>query len=718
MNCFIRMLVLILILILSGCEGDTIQEVVSPAVPDRIQIGSGDNLVGVVGTRSIDPLAVKVLLSDGAPAENVQVIFKVEEGDATVETDLAISDKNGIALTFLTFGTSAGFVEVSASAYGLKGSPLTFNAMGVAADASILVRVSGNDQSTTVGQQLPQPIVVRAEDMYGNPTPEVTVVFSVTGGGGTVGEENVQTGTDGIASTSWILGTVAGTQTVQVTAQSLSGFPVFFSAAAQPDSPAALVIASGDNQGGITGQPLDEPLVALVTDQHSNPVSEVRVYFSVTAGDGTVDPDSSTTDDFGKASTILTLGSAGNHQVTASIGSVAQNVFHATAFSPIVIQSLTTSIDGIEINWSMNVNPGFESYEVYRSTIPPVTRSSTLITTIENEAQTTYKDQTVTLGTLYFYRVFVTFGGGMAFGSNEESATAGLLANLSEVGFDMEFDPVRDQIYVSLPSLNSIVTLSATTFQQVSTDVVGTRPQGISLSSDGERLYCALNTAGSVAAWLIGTATVDQIIIGTELDDPRTYDVLEVNPDVLLVTSSPSSNGFAYVVKVNIDFVNGHTAQRVASNRIIRARPTLAKSGDGTRAYVGEGFSPNSLYKLDMTQPSAPIILEDDHGSVSGTDRLEVSPDFTRIYLRSGQVLQTSDFNQIGSIGYGVPRLSSDGSLCYVGTSSEVQVWRTDTYLQVDGVSIPYGVNQMLVLPSKGYIAVLAGSHVFAIPIP
>jgi hypothetical protein len=227
-----------------------------------------------------------------------------------------------------------------------------------------------------------------------------------------------------------------------------------------------------------------------------------------------------------------------------------------------------------------------------------------------------------------------------------------------------------------------------------------------------------LNTAGSVGAWLVGTATVDQIIIGTELDDPRTYDVLEVNPDEVLVTSNPGSNGFAYVVKVDIDFAGGHSAQRVASNRIIRARPTLARSGDGTRAYVGTGFSPNSLYKLDMTQPSAPIILEDDHGSVGGTDRLEVSPDLSRIYLRSGQVLQTADFNQIGSIGYGVPRLSADGSLCYVGTSSAIEVWRTDTYLQVDGIPVPYGVDQMLVLPNKGYIAVLSGARVFAVPIP
>jgi len=704
-------------LLFTACEGDTINEAPPSATPERIQISDGNNVVGVVGTRASDPLVVKVLLSNGDPAENVQVVFKVEQGDAAVEDDVVKSDANGIALTYIVFGTTAGAIEISAKASGLKGSPLTFSAISVAENAARLVRVSGNGQTGTVGQQLTDSLVVRAEDAHGNPVEGETVTFAVMTGGGSVAEAGVQTAVDGIAATTWILGTVAGVQAVQASVAP-AGIPVDFWAMAEADVPAALAIKSGDNQGGVVGQTLDGPLVVLVTDQYANPVPGVAVGFELTGGDGSVDPTSDTTDTAGTASTMLTLGSAGAHQVTASAQSLSQKVFSAMAFEPVTLQPLTKDVNGINIDWNTNTNPGFQSYEVYRSTTSPVTQSATLVTTITSEAQTAFEDKNVAIGTLYFYRVFVTFDGGFAFGSNEEAATAGLFTDLSEVGFDMEYDAARDQIYVSLPNQNSIATLSATTLGQVNSTVVGTRPLGISLGGDGERLYCALNTAGSVAAWLVGTATVDQIIIGTELGDARTYDVLEVNPGEVLATSSPGSNGFAYIVKIDIDFINGHTAQRVASNRIIRASPTLAKSSDGTRAYVGEGFSPNSLYKLDMTVPSAPIILEDDHGSVGGTDRLEVSPDGARIYLRSGQVLRTSDFNQIGSIGGGVPRLNTDGSLCYVGVSSAVQVWRTDTYLQVDAVAVSNGVSQMLVLPSKGYIAVLSGARVVAVPIP
>ena len=69
-------------------------------------------------------------------------------------------------------------------------------------------------------------------------------------------------------------------------------------------------------------------------------------------------------------------------------------------------------------------------------------------------------------------------------------------------------------------------------------------------------------------------------------------------------------------------------------------------SHDRQWVYVGEGFGPNSLYKLDAADPLAPIVLEDAHGTVDGTDRMSLSPDGTLIYLRSGQVLRTASFNR------------------------------------------------------------------------
>lgn len=232
-------------------------------------------------------------------------------------------------------------------------------------------------------------------------------------------------------------------------------------------------------------------------------------------------------------------------------------------------------------------------------------------------------------------------------------------------GFDMAVDDSRALIYVSVPTANEVVAISALSFQVVGTMSPGNNPRGIDISGDGSTLYVALNGAGSVAVVDLGTFTLaDTINIGTLLDHPTTWDVAEGMPGEVFVSANPSSGGFAYIVR--IDRNNGNSAARVASNRIIRAGPTLRVSTDRQAMYVGEGFSPNSLYKLDITQPSAPIVLEDNHGSVSGTQHTALTPTGDAVFLSSGQVLNTASFNQLGSIASGRSAISRSGLYAFV----------------------------------------------------
>jgi DNA-binding beta-propeller fold protein YncE len=310
--------------------------------------------------------------------------------------------------------------------------------------------------------------------------------------------------------------------------------------------------------------------------------------------------------------------------------------------------------------------------------------------------------------------------GGTSFGSNTVSQVAGLFGDLPATGIDLAFDAPRSRIYVSLPTLNEVAILDASTLAILNRVVVGIRPHGLSLSSDGQRLFSALNTAGAVAVLDLASMSVDTIQVGTDLDDARAWDVLEVQPNVLLVTSNPSSSGFAYVVRIALDFAGSHSATRVASNRIIRAAPELERSSNGGYAYVGEGFSPNSLYKLDMSNPAAPIVLEDQHGAVSGTDRFAVSPDNARIYLRSGQILQATTFSQVGTIGVGIPVPSPDGTRIHVAMSSPLalRAYDSTTLLPVGEVPLAENVDRMIRVESHGYLLALAGDRVYALPIP
>ena len=288
--------------------------------------------------------------------------------------------------------------------------------------------------------------------------------------------------------------------------------------------------------------------------------------------------------------------------------------------------------------------------------------------------------------------------------------------DLMDVGHDMEIDVARNLLYVSIPVRNEIVVIDLDSFSIVDNVFVGTRPHGIDISADGSVLYCALNQASSVAVLDLETrAVIDTINIGTLLDHPSTWDVVEGTHGKVYATANPGSGGFAYVVE--IDRNNGNAAQRVASNRIIRAGPTFAKDPLGAALYVRSGFSPNSYYKLSLLQANVPIVLEDNHGSVSGTQHSDISPDGTRAYLRSGQILSTSDFSQVGLIGSGPSQVSDDNTLAYVAQQGgEVELWDTQTQLQVGSVNFPCSSTQapqtLRLMPDDSGVLVLVGGFV------
>ena len=95
-----------------------------------------------------------------------------------------------------------------------------------------LVLASGSGQTAPAGSTLPLPLTVRAVDQANQPIPNVTVIWEVTAGGGSVSPAQSITGSDGLASTTLRLGSAAGSNTVSATFS--GGQPVVFSATAIP----------------------------------------------------------------------------------------------------------------------------------------------------------------------------------------------------------------------------------------------------------------------------------------------------------------------------------------------------------------------------------------------------------------------------------------------------------------------------------------------------
>lgn len=192
-----------------------------------------------------------------------------------------------------------------------------------------VTRSDGDNQSATVGTQLPDPLEVRVTDASGEPVRGVAVAWAVTSGNGDIATTST-TNSQGEAQAVWILGETAGNQTAAATVEGLQ--PVSFTATATAAAPAAISIIGGDDQEGATGAALPNPLTVEVVDEFGNPTTGTTVTWSVASGGGSVNPATSATDAAGEASTTWTLGSTpGEQTVTASVTGLSSVQFTATA---------------------------------------------------------------------------------------------------------------------------------------------------------------------------------------------------------------------------------------------------------------------------------------------------------------------------------------------------------------------------------------------------
>ena len=188
--------------------------------------------------------------------------------------------------------------------------------------AAKIVIISGDAQTAAAGTQLPDSLVVRVTDSKDQPVQGQRVGFGASAG--TVAPAAAATNADGRTGAIWVLGAAAGPQTVTATATGNGappGLAVTFHATATASTPVKLEKAAGDGQQATAGSPVATPPAVKVTDAGGNPVAGVGVGFVVTAGGGSVNPGTVSTDATGVAAvTSWTLGAAaGPNTLTATI---------------------------------------------------------------------------------------------------------------------------------------------------------------------------------------------------------------------------------------------------------------------------------------------------------------------------------------------------------------------------------------------------------------
>lgn len=312
----------------AGCADDSSPLNVVPTTGAEHQVVSGTEAQTAVVNTAV-PTAPRVRVRDeyGNPVPGVWVEFEVTAGDGSVDPARDTTDADGEVGTEWTLGTVAGENALVASIEGV--GEAQFEATGVADVPGIITKVGGDTQTDTVGRTLADTLVIQVADEYGNLTAGVEVQWHTQGIGTAVTSLTTHTDSAGRLRALWTLGHAAGAQAVQASAGTAYAA---FAAEALPDQPAELRTESGDGQSGAAGDELVEPLVVALVDRYGNGVAGRTVAWAVTAGTGTLESTSTTTNIGGLAQTRYTLGTTpGMEEVTATFDGLPPAVFSLTA---------------------------------------------------------------------------------------------------------------------------------------------------------------------------------------------------------------------------------------------------------------------------------------------------------------------------------------------------------------------------------------------------
>lgn len=275
---------------------------------------AGSGQTGTVGHALGTLLSVRVVDSYGNGVAGAAVTFSADQGTIAAPS---VTDSLGGMLGRWTLGQQAGLQSSLAALSGT--APVTFVATGRANGASTAAIETGNNQTQTVRQTVPLPLVVRVTDSFGNPVAGTAVTWAINQGGGSLLATSATTDSSGRATAIWTLGGTTGSQLATLSVPSLP--LVVFSATATAGALDTLAIVAGNNQSGTVSTALGTPLIVRVVDANGNPEVGVSVIFAVVSGGGTVSPAVVATDVGGRATANWTIGGfAGAQTATASAG--------------------------------------------------------------------------------------------------------------------------------------------------------------------------------------------------------------------------------------------------------------------------------------------------------------------------------------------------------------------------------------------------------------
>jgi hypothetical protein len=223
----------LLVVGLASCGGDLTLPGGS-AAGLGLEVLSGNGQSGTVGQALPEPVVVRVATDAGVPMSGQRVAFTAPGGAAEgFNPDIAVTDSKGEALTHWILGTSPGTYigEAHIVAEGDTAvKSVSFQADAMPGDPDTVRAVGPTTQPGRRGEPLAEPLTVVVVDRYGNPVGGAQVQWKPDNGDGQPSETSALTGTDGVSSVTWTLGSQVGVQKLEAKVDGASGSPVAFSA--------------------------------------------------------------------------------------------------------------------------------------------------------------------------------------------------------------------------------------------------------------------------------------------------------------------------------------------------------------------------------------------------------------------------------------------------------------------------------------------------------
>ena len=315
-----------------GDQSVTFSAVANPGPPSAMNVTRGNDQRGFAGVELPDRPTVMVADSFGNGVPEIDVGFQVTGGGGSVGSASERTDPAGIASTLWTLGTDIGDNAMEALVEGID--TVQFTATATSGPPASIAKVSGDGQSVEVGTLLPEPLVFRVEDLFGNLVERAVLQAVVVSGGGAPDPAAPTTDSAGLAEVRWALGGSAGTQVLEIRVGSVT--PVSFTAVGQPGPPTSMTKAAGDGQTSAVGAQVPVRPAVRVSDSFGNSVAGVDVSFDVVAGGGSISGASQTTGGDGHATVgSWTLGpGTGENLLAASSNGLGGLTFTATGQIP------------------------------------------------------------------------------------------------------------------------------------------------------------------------------------------------------------------------------------------------------------------------------------------------------------------------------------------------------------------------------------------------